>query len=336
MCPPRRPRQRRRKIPDDSVKPAPGPGILSAGHVPVGEGHDIYVETSGNPGGVPVVFLHGGPGSGFRAEQRRLFPPDAFLVMFDQRGAGQSRPSRSRIDNTTDHLIADMERLREHLGIRRWIVTGGSWGATLALAYAERHAERVAGLVLRSVFLGTRQELETAFLHNSALFHPDLHRDFLALLPPSERDDPLPAYWARILGPDMAESRRFAHAWHDTERILSVIAPLQARLDPATLDDPARPLPSTPFMEAHYFSQGCFLDHRPLLENAAALHGIPGIIIQARHDLLCPPATSHALAARWPDAEIRHVEQAGHSVSDGTTAETLKAAIHDMSARAEP
>lgn len=299
----------------------------------VGEGHEIYVETSGDPGGVPVVFLHGGPGSGCQNAHRRLFPDSAFLVMFDQRGAGRSRPERSRRDNTTDHLIADMERLRVHFGIDRWIVTGGSWGATLALAYAQRHPKRVLGLVMRSIFLGTRAELETAFGHNLRMFHPVLHSQFLSQLPEDERADPLPAYWARILDEDTHRSRRFALAWHDTERILSRIAPSRTILDPARLGDPDCDLPATPFMEAHYFSNDCFLKDAPLLENAPRLAGIPGIIVQARHDLLCPPATSHRLAARWPDAEIRIVEQAGHSLGDGATMVAMQRAIAEMIAR---
>ncbi|HEY9039028.1 MAG TPA: alpha/beta fold hydrolase [Roseovarius sp.] len=301
--------------------------------MPVGDGHEIYVETSGVMGGTPIVFLHGGPGSGCQTAHRRLFPEDAYLVMFDQRGAGRSLPSRSRADNTTGHLIADMEKLRAHFEIDKWIVVGGSWGATLALAYAQRHPRHVLGLVMRSVFLGTRAELETAFCVNLPMFYPALHRDFLALLAEDERADPLGAYWAHILDADAQHSRRFALAWHDTERILSEIAPGRTRLDPLRLNDPQAALPASPFMEAHYFSNECFLKGRPLLANAAALAGIPGIIIQARYDLLCPPATSHRLSARWQDVEIRSSGQAGHSLSDGDTAGAMQRAIADMIAR---
>lgn len=307
--------------------------ILTAGHVPVGDGHEIYVETSGKIGGTPIVFLHGGPGSGCQTAHRTLFPPDAYLVMFDQRGAGRSLPTRSRESNTTDHLIADMEVLRVQLGIEKWIVTGGSWGATLALAYAQRHPGHVLGLVMRSVFLGTRAELDAAFCRTLPMFYPSLHVDFLSVLPEEERADPLGAYWAHILNDDLVHSRRFALAWHDAERILSDIAPAETRLNPSRLNDPATPLPASPFMEAHYFSHDCFLKDRPILQNMAALAGIPGIIIQARYDLLCPPSTSFALAANWPEAEIRASPQAGHSIGDGETMTAMRSAITDMIGR---
>ncbi|MCQ0093098.1 prolyl aminopeptidase [Roseovarius sp. M141] len=307
--------------------------VLTTGHVPVGDGHQIYVETSGAIDGMPIVFLHGGPGSGCQTAHRQLFPKDAYLVMFDQRGAGRSLPKRSRADNTTDHLIADMEKLRAHFGIDKWIVAGGSWGATLALAYAQRHPRHVIGMVMRSVFLGTHAELETAFCANLSMFYPNLHDDFLAMLPDDERADPLGAYWAHILDADAQHSRRFALAWHDTERILSQIAPECTTLDPLRLDDPKVALPASPFMEAYYFSHDCFLKDRPLLENATALAGIPGIIIQPRYDLLCPPATSHRLAARWPGVEIRVSSQAGHSLRDGETVGAMQRAIVDMIAR---
>lgn len=308
-------------------------GVLTAEHIPVGDGHEIYVETSGTIGGTPIVFLHGGPGSGFQDAHRKLFPESAYLVMFDQRGAGLSRPTRGRTENTTDHLIADMEKLRMHFGIEQWIVVGGSWGATLALAYAERHREHVLGLVIRSVFLGTRAELEIAFGANLRMFYPALHEAFLAVLPEDERVSPLDAYWTNILADDIQHSRRFALAWHDVERILSQIAPAEVMLDPHRLNDPEVALPATPFMEAHYFRNDCFMEDNFLLENAAALAGIPGIIIQARYDLLCPPATSQSLAAKWPGSEIRFVAQAGHSMSDGDTVPAMTHAIAEMITR---
>lgn len=325
---------RRKKIDKAGAASGSTAGVLTAEHIPVGDGHEIYVETSGNIGGTPIVFLHGGPGSGFQDAHRKLFPESAYLVMFDQRGAGLSRPTRSRTANTTDHLIADMEKLRVHFGIDKWIVVGGSWGATLALAYAERHPEHVLGLVLRSVFLGTRAELEIAFGANLRMFYPALHKAFLSLLPENERVSPLDSYWANILADDVQHSRRFALAWHDVERILSQITPGTVMLDQDRLNDPETVLPATPFMEAHYFSNDCFMEDNFLLENAAALTRIPGIIIQARYDLLCPPATSQSLAAKWPDAEIRFVAQAGHSMSDGDTVPAMARGITEMIGRA--
>ena len=298
--------------------------------LPVGDGHSLYVESFGNPEGVPAVFLHGGPGSGCQPAHRSLFDPAVFYaVLFDQRGAGRSQPRRSRDANTTAHLVADIEQVREALGIERWLVVGGSWGATLALAYAEAHPQRVLGLALRSVFLGTKAELDWAFLTVPAQLYPDLREDFLSLLPEAERADPLPGYWCRILDPDPAVHGPFARAFADTERILSEIAPPSRRLDLAGIARDTARLPSTAFMEAHYFEAGCFMPDGALLAGARRLADIPGIIIQGRYDLLCPPATSAALAAAWPAAEVRIIPGAGHSVTDPGVMAALKAAIDE-------
>ena len=192
----------------------------------VGDGHEIRVETWGDPAGAPVLFLHGGPGSGCQPNHRALFDPGRVRAVFvDQRGAGRSRPKGERRANSTAHLVADLEAVRTHLGIERWLVTGGSWGATLALAYAQAHPARVAALALRAVFLGTRAELDWAFGATLATFHPDLHADFLGFLPPEERGAPLEAYWRRILDPDPAVHGPAAWAWYDVERALSELRP---------------------------------------------------------------------------------------------------------------
>ncbi|MEA2884759.1 MAG: proline iminopeptidase [Bradyrhizobium sp.] len=301
--------------------------------LPVGDGHEIYVETVGRADGIAAVYLHGGPGSGCQPDHRRLFDPERFhAVLFDQRGAGRSRPKGGREANTLPHLIADMERIRSHLGIARWMLVGGSWGATLALAYAQTHPARVSGIVLRATFLGTRAELEHAFLQNLPRFHPGLSEDFLGLLPQDERGRPLDAYWRRILDPDAALHGPAARAWHDTERILSEYAPSRTRLDSASLNS-ERPLPATPFMEAHYFANDCFMTPDQLMAEAGKLHGIAGIIVQGRYDLLCPPSTSHALAAAWPGAEVRTVEGAGHSLYDPGIRDAVMKATADMASR---
>src|SRR5690349_549004 len=252
---------------------------LSSEWLDVGNYHEIYVESVGRAGGIPAVYLHGGPGSGCQPDHRRLFDPERFCtVLFDQRGAGRSRPKGSREHNTLAHLIADMELIRQKFGFDKWIVVGGSWGATLALAYAEAHPDRVAGLVLRATFLGMTEEVETAFTTVLKRHYPDLHQDFLERLPPEERAQPVQAYFRRILDPDPAVHAPVARAWHDTERILSEIAPQRTRLERAQLNAPA--LPSTPFMEAHYFANGCFMRPNQLLDEAEKLAGIPGIIVQ--------------------------------------------------------
>ena len=305
---------------------------LSARHMAVGGGHEIYVETVGRSDGIPAVYLHGGPGSGCQPDHRRLFDPLRFhAVLFDQRGAGRSRPKGLRHANTLPNLIADMEVIRESLGFDKWLVVGGSWGATLALAYAEAYPERVSGIVLRATFLGTRAELESAFLQTLPRFYPDLYGDFLSLLGPEERAEPLDAYWRRILDPDPAIHGSASRAWHDTERILSEHKPSKMRLDFAAVNNEARGLPSTPFMEAHYFQNDCFLNPGQLLANAGKLAGTRGIVVQGRYDLLCPPSTAHALLSAWPDATLRIVEAAGHSLYDSGVRDAVIAAIEDIS-----
>jgi proline iminopeptidase len=298
-------------------------------HLDVPDGHRIWVETWGNPDGRPIVFLHGGPGSGCQPGQRILFDAARDWVIFiDQRGAGRSEPPRARHANTTTDLVGDLERVRRHLGIDRWMVVGGSWGATLALAYAQTYPARVIGMVLRAVFLGTRAELDWAFGDGLSRFYPELHNAFLARLAEAERANPLPAYWRRILDPDADVHRPAALAWHDVERILSELSPTSPDLPPY---DPARPLPATPFMEAHYFSQNCFLPDAALLKGTSRLRGIPGRVVQARYDLLCPPQGAARLVARWPDARLIMVETAGHSLGHKAVAEAVRLAVRDLS-----
>jgi proline iminopeptidase len=306
---------------------------LTSQLLPVGDSHEIYVETVGRTDGIPALYLHGGPGSGCQPDHRRLLDPERFhAVLFDQRGAGRSRPKGRREDNTLAHLIADMEIIREKFAIARWMIVGGSWGATLALAYAQAHPDRVSGIVLRATFLGTRAELEGAFVDVLPRFYPDLGNDFLNVLPPEERDQPLDAYWRRILDSDPVVHGPAARAWHDTERILSEHAPGRVRLDLDSLNS-TRALPSTPFMEAHYFRNDCFMKPGQLLAEAGKLASIPGFIVQGRYDLLCPPATSYALGAVWPVSEVRFVEGAGHSLYDPGIRDAVMKAISDLASR---
>jgi proline iminopeptidase len=306
---------------------------LTSEQLVVGDGHDIYVESVGRIGGMPAVYLHGGPGSGCQPDHRRLFDPERFhAVLFDQRGAGRSRPKGRRDDNTLPHLLTDMEMIREKFGFERWMIVGGSWGATLALAYAQAHPARVTGIVLRATFLGTRREIEDGFLDVLPRTYPALHEDFLNVLPAEERAKPIDAYFRRILDPESAVHSPAARAWGETERILSEHTPNRARLDPAALNS-SRALPATPFMEAHYFANHCFMRPNQLIEEAGRLADIPGIIVQGRYDLLCPPKTSHALGAVWREAEIRMVEGAGHTLYDAGVRDAVMKAIADMASR---
>lgn len=291
----------------------------SGAHLDVGDGHRIWVATQGRRDGVPCLFLHGGPGSGCNAGQQKLFDPERHYAVFvDQRGAGRSEPKRERLANTTAHLVADLEAVREALAIERWMVVGGSWGATLALAYAEAHPHRVTGLALRSVFLGTAAELDWAFGTALPAFQPALH----ARLAETGQGG-LADLWTRILDDDPEVHAPAARAFFAAERALS-------ELNPPSTPRGTGPLPATPFMEAHYFSQGCFLADDALIRGAGSLSGLPGIIVQARLDLLCPPATSARLAAAWPDARVESVEAAGHSLGHPTVFEALRAAVQEL------
>ena len=306
---------------------------LTSEHLPVDGGHEIHVESVGRIGGMPAVYLHGGPGSGCQSDHRRLFDPERFhAVLFDQRGAGRSRPKGGREHNTLPHLIADMEAILNKFGFERWMVVGGSWGATLALAYAQAHPNRVSGIVLRATFLGTVEEIADGFLNSLPRLYPGLSEDFLSLLTPEERNQPIQSYFRRILDPDPAVHGPAARAWHDTERILSEHSPSRTRLDLDALKS-SHAMPATPFMEAHYFSNNSFMKPNQLMAEASRLAGIPGIIVQGRYDLLCPPRISHVLAAIWRNAEIRIVDGAGHTLYDPGVRDAVMRAIADMATR---
>ncbi len=294
----------------------------------VGDGHWIYVEEVGAKGGRPIVFLHVGPGSGSQYLHRTLFDPARdHVFLIDQRGSGRSHPYLSCAANTTGHLAADLEVVREHFGIERWLVVGGSWGSTLGLAYAERHPERVSGLVLRAIFLGTAREVEWAFVEGPKIFRPELFRAFRDYLPVAERADPLSSYLARLTDADPAMHAPAAHIWFAYERALSELAPKGTTLS-GEVRDGAR-LPPTPIIEAHYIRNNFFLLPGELLANAHRLKGIPGRIVQGRYDLLCPPVNAYALAAAWPDAQLEIIDHAGHAMTEPGVMEAMRRAIEE-------
>ncbi len=307
-------------------------GRLTRQMLPVGDGHEIYVETVGNAEGIPAVYLHGGPGSGCQPDHRRLFDQRrVHAVLFDQRGAGLSRPKKgSRTPTQRRTWSPDMEKIREKLGFERWLVVGGSWGATLALAYAEQHPQRVLGLVLRATFLGTRAELEWAFLGGLRTLYPALNDDFLSLLPPEERAQPLDAYWRRILDPDPAVHTSAARAWHDTERILSGT---QARPHPArSRCDPNQHAPAA--LDAVH--GGALLQNQCFFTPRATAGAGRQVAWHSRHHragALRPavPAINVPRAARrGPEAELRIVETAGHSLYDPGITDAVTTAIADL------
>lgn len=305
--------------------------------VAVDDRHTLYLEQFGRRDGLPAVFLHGGPGSGCQRAHARLFDPDRYrAVLFDQRGAGLSTPRLCLDDNTTWHLVADLERIRTELGIEKWLVVGGSWGSTLGLAYAETHPDRVLGLVLRAVFLGTPSEARWAFGESAKTFRPDLWRAFVDLLPEAERGDPIASYGARLENPDRRINIPAARAWGAFEQALSELKPTTTKL-PDSLYDPkaakAEQTPRTPYVEWHYISQDCFLEPDQLVRDAERLKDIPGIIVQGRYDLLCPPAAAQKIADAWGNAELRFVSDAGHSASEPNLRMTLVEAIDQMGRR---
>lgn len=302
--------------------------------LPVGERHSLYVAQYGRTDGLPVVFLHGGPGSGCRPEQAQLFDPARFrIVLFDQRGAGRSTPKRCLIDNTTADLVADLERLRSHLGIDRWLVVGGSWGSTLGVAYAEQHPDRVMGLILRAVFLGTAAEARWAFSAAAQTFYPELWRSLVSLFEGDERADPITALGRRLEDPDPRRHKPAARVWNDYERALSSLRPNSLTVNGPLFDARASDTtdgPNTPYVEWHYIKNDCFLTPGQLLNRAQRLSGIEGIVVQGRYDMLCPPHTAHALCRHWPEAELRIVADAGHAASEPGIRQALLRAVKDM------
>lgn len=307
--------------------PRPFDAIMLA----VGDGHWLYVEEVGRRGGIPALFLHGGPGSGAQHSHRLLFDTERFhAVLFDQRGAGRSHPYLSTDANTTPHLVADIERIRVHMGFERMLIVGGSWGTTLALAYAETYPERVSGLVLRALFLGTDAEVDWAFRRAPSELRPDLYESFVAALPEEERADPLRSYVARLTGPDETARAAAARAWFTFERAMSEFAPATTVLP----DEPATHtrIPPTPIIEAHYIANSFFLAPDALLDGAGRLASIPCVIIQGRYDLLCPPRAAYALARRWPAARLEIVPGAGHSMTEPGVFEAMKRAIDRLAA----
>ena len=275
--------------------------------------HRMYWEQSGNPGGIPVLFLHGGPGAGATGVHRRFFDPSSYrIVIFDQRGAGRSHPRGELTDNTTPHLVADIEALRAHLGIDRWLLFGGSWGSTLALAYAEAHPEACLGLVLRGIFLGRPSEIDW-FMYGIRTVFPEAWRDFVAPLPEPERDDLLASYYRRLTDPDPAVYLPAARAWSRYEGACSTLLPSPETVAAFGEDDMAFALAR---IETHYFVNGNFMTDNQLLDNLAAVRHLPCTIIQGRYDMICPIATADELHCAWPEAEFIVVPDAGHSAMD--------------------
>jgi proline iminopeptidase len=297
----------------------------------VGDGHRIYVEQCGNPAGIPVVVLHGGPGGGCSPAMRRYFDPEAYrVVLFDQRGCGRSRPHASVEANTTWHLVADIERIRGVLGIDRWIVFGGSWGATLALVYAEEHPERAAALALRGVFLMTPEELDWFYGGGAGRFFPELWQRFSGLVPEDERHDLIAAYNRRLFCGDILQETRFARAWASWENALASIMN-----DGVGGDSPADYARAFARLENHYFTNGGFLGEKRILDRLDRLADVPGVIVQGRYDMICPPQAAWSLAQGWPKGRLKMIPRAGHALSEPGISSELVRVMDGFAARPE-
>lgn len=279
--------------------------------IQTGDGHELYVEQCGHPDGRPVVVLHGGPGGGCSPVMRRFFDPKRYrIILFDQRGCGRSRPLASVTANTTAHLVADIELIRSVLGLGPVVLFGGSWGATLALAYAQTHPEGVSALVLRGVFLGMRDELDWFYRGGAARFFPDLWDRFIAPLPDDERGDPIVAYHRRLFDPDLPTQMRFAQPWVAWENSLAGLETCAGGTVPSEY---ARTFAR---LECHYFQNNCFMTDGQLLRDRHRIEHLPAVIIQGRYDMVCPPASAYALADGWDSCDLRLVPASGHALSE--------------------
>lgn len=289
--------------------------------------HVLYLEESGNPHGLPVLFVHGGPGAGCEDYHRRFFDPRRYrIILFDQRGAGRSTPHAHLELNTTQDLVADMETIRMHLGIERWLLFGGSWGSTLSLVYAQAHSTRVLALVLRGIFLCRPHEIAWFYQEGANRIFPDYWQDFLAPIPAAERGDLLGAYYRRLTATDEGERLRAARAWSLWEGRAATLRPKKSVTD---FFGSAHTALSLARIEAHYFVNDSFLAPDQILRDTGSLADIPGVIVHGRYDIVCPLESAFALHAVWPRAKLRVITDAGHSASEpGISAALVEATDH--------
>ncbi len=295
----------------------------------VGDGHVLHIEESGNPDGKPVIVLHGGPGGGVSPKMRQFFDAEAYrAILFDQRGAGRSTPKASVEANTTWHLVDDIEKIRQHLGIERWMVFGGSWGSTLALAYSQAHPERVTEMVLRGIFLLRPSELDWMYQDGASHIYPDVWEQYLEPIPVAERDDLMAAYHRRLFGDDDTERLRCARAWTEWEHRVSY-------LDPREPDDSDEQAIAFARIENHYFvNKGFLRTPDQLLDDVGRIRHIPTIIVQGRYDVVCPIRSAWDLHRAWPEADLRISPHAGHSMFDDQNTSSLVDACDEYRTRA--
>ncbi len=303
-----------------------------SGRLRVSDLHEIYYEECGNPAGKPALVLHGGPGGGIAPFLRQGHDPVKYrIILFDQRGCGQSTPHASLVDNTTWHLVADIEVLRQHLGVKRWQVVGGSWGSTLALSYALRHPDRVSELVLRGIFTIRKSEIDWFYQTGADQIFPDAWEDYLSVIPAEERGDLVAAYYRRLTGPDDAERQKAARAWSLWEGVTLSLLPNPLREKAFAADHYAAAMAA---IECHYFVNGAFFDHDGwIIANAGQLREIPAVLIQGRYDVCTPARTAWDLHRAWPEAQLVMVPDAGHTGTEPGIADAMVRATDGFASR---
>jgi proline iminopeptidase len=293
--------------------------------------HEIYIEECGNAAGLPVLFVHGGPGGGCTTDNRRFFDPSRYrIVLFDQRGCGRSRPHAELEHNTTQALVQDMEHIRETLGIERWVVFGGSWGSTLALVYAEAHPQRVMALILRGIFLVTAAELNWFYQDGIQHLFPDHFEEFVTPIPMAERKDLIRAYYRRLTSDDVATRRSAAEVWSLFEARCSTLMPSESVVDHFSEPDVAMAIAR---IESHYFVHDCFLAPNQIIRDAPRIRKIPGVIVQGRYDVVCPASAAWQLHKAWPTAQFRLIPDAGHASSEPGICSALVEATDEFAGR---
>ncbi len=296
--------------------------------LPVGNGHVLYVEQSGDPEGIPVLFIHGGPGAGSSAEDRRFFNPEKYrIILFDQRGAGRSTPHAELTNNTTQDLIDDIERIREHYNIDQWALFGGSWGSTLSLLYAQQHPDRVLGMILRGIFLCRQQDLNWFYQYGASQVFPDYWEDFIEPIEADQRGDMIRAYYQLLTGDNELAKMNAAKHWSIWEGRCATLKPNADVVDTFSNIHLALSLAR---IEAHYFVNDSFIKENQIIENIKSLYGIPAVIIHGRYDMVCSLDNAVALQRAWPDARLQIVRDAGHSSRDPGILDALIRAADEM------
>jgi proline iminopeptidase len=291
----------------------------------------LYVEESGTPEGIPILFVHGGPGAGCLPYHRTFFDPEVYrIILFDQRGCGRSIPHAELEGNTTQALVADMERIREMLGIERWILFGGSWGSTLSLVYAETHPEKVMGLILRGIFLCRAEEIQWFYQSGAHKIFPDHWEEYVSVIPEEERHDMVGAYYKRLTGENELARMGAAKAWARWEAQASTLQPSKSVIDNFTEPYTAMSLSR---IECHYFMNDSFLEPNQILNNATQLADIPGIIVHGRYDIICPMENAWQLYQAWPECQLQIIPDAGHAATERSIADALVRATQQFADR---